>query len=33
MRAFSAKGINILSIKDRTPVPFNGPKPPKPRRV
>jgi len=33
LRAFSAKGINILSIKDRTPVPFNGPKPPKPRRV
>ncbi|OJI08923.1 30S ribosomal protein S11 [bacterium CG10_49_38] len=33
MRAFAAKGINILSIKDRTPVPFNGPKPPKPRRV
>lgn len=33
MRAFAAKGINILSIKDRTPVPFNGPKPPKSRRV
>ncbi|MFA5736801.1 MAG: 30S ribosomal protein S11 [Candidatus Paceibacterota bacterium] len=33
MRAFSGKGINILSIKDRTPIPFNGPKPPKPRRV
>jgi len=33
MRAFAAKGINILSIKDHTPVPFNGPKPPKPRRV
>ena len=33
MRAFAAKGINILSIKDRTPVPFNGPKSPKPRRV
>lgn len=33
MRAIAAKGINILSIKDRTPVPFNGPKPPKPRRV
>ncbi len=33
IRAFSAKGINILSIKDKTPVPFNGPKPPKPRRV
>lgn len=33
MRAFAAKGINILSIKDRTPIPFNGPKAPKPRRV
>jgi len=33
LRAFSTKGINVLSIKDRTPVPFNGPKPPKPRRV
>jgi len=33
MRAFVAKGINILSIKDRTPVPFNGPKAKKPRRV
>lgn len=33
MRAFAAKGINISSIKDATPVPFNGPKPPKPRRV
>lgn len=33
MRAFAAKGINILSIKDRTPVPFNGPKAKKPRRV
>lgn len=33
MRSFAAKGINILSIKDRTPVPFNGPKAPKPRRV
>ena len=33
LRAFSAKGINILAIKDATPVPFNGPKPRKPRRV
>lgn len=33
VRAFSAKGININSIKDKTPIPFNGPKPPKPRRV
>ena len=33
MRAVAAKGLNIASIKDRTPVPFNGPKAPKPRRV
>ncbi len=33
IRGFIAKGINILSIKDVTPVPHNGPKPPKPRRV
>ena len=33
IRAFAAKGIEIASIKDRTPVPFNGPRPKKPRRV
>lgn len=33
IRSFTAKGISILSIKDRTPVPFNGPRPKKPRRV
>ncbi len=33
IRTFVAKGINILSIKDVTPVPHNGPKPKKPRRV
>ncbi|HDQ16832.1 MAG TPA: 30S ribosomal protein S11, partial [Candidatus Vogelbacteria bacterium] len=33
IRAFMAKGINILKIKDITPIPFNGPRPPKPRRV
>lgn len=33
IRAFSAKGIDITSISDRTPVPFNGPRPKKPRRV
>lgn len=33
IRGFISKGINITSIKDETPVPFNGPKPPKPRRV
>jgi small subunit ribosomal protein S11 len=33
IRAFSTKGIQISSIKDMTPVPHNGPRPPKPRRV
>ncbi len=33
LRAFSSKGIQIHSIKDVTPVPHNGPRPPKPRRV
>ncbi|MDB4992158.1 MAG: rpsK [Parcubacteria group bacterium] len=33
LRGFSAKGIVIRAIKDATPVPHNGPRPPKPRRV
>ncbi len=33
IRAFMTRGVDITSIKDRTPVPHNGPKPPKPRRV
>jgi small subunit ribosomal protein S11 len=33
IRAFSTKGIHINSIKDTTPVPHNGPRAPKPRRV
>ena len=33
IRSFSAFNIEILSIEDRTPVPHNGPKPPKPRRI
>ena len=33
IRAFMAHGIEIKSIIDRTPVPHNGPKPKKPRRV
>lgn len=33
IRAFGARGINIISIKDTTPVPHNGVRPPKPRRV
>lgn len=33
IRAFISGGIELLSIKDQTPVPHNGPKPKKPRRV
>jgi small subunit ribosomal protein S11 len=33
IRAFVARGFVINNIKDVTPVPFNGPKKPKPRRV
>ncbi len=33
IRAFASKGINITGIKDATPVPHNGPKAPRPRRV
>jgi small subunit ribosomal protein S11 len=33
IRGFVSKGFAILSIKDVTPVPFNGPKAKKPRRV
>ena len=33
VRGFISKGVNIASIKDITPVPFNGPKEKKPRRV
>lgn len=33
LRSFSGKGIGISKITDMTPVPFNGPRPPKPRRI
>ena len=33
LRAFAGKGITVTKITDKTPVPFNGPRPPKPRRV
>ena len=33
LRAFSGKGIEITRIADETPVPHNGPRPPKPRRI
>ena len=33
LRAFAGKGISIIKISDRTPVPHNGPRPKKERRV
>ena len=33
LRALQAKGFKILSIKDTTPMPHNGARPPKKRRV
>ncbi len=33
VRTFAAQGFNILSVKDATPVPHNGPRPKKVRRV
>lgn len=33
IRGFVSKGIDVSAIRDETPVPHNGPKPPNPRRV
>lgn len=33
IRGFISKGVAIKSISDLTPVPHNGPRPPRPRRV
>lgn len=33
IRSLAAKGIEINIIRDMTPIPHNGPKPKKPRRV
>jgi len=33
VRAIAANGLNIASITDTTPIPHNGCRPPKPRRV
>ncbi len=33
IRTFGNKGFDINSLKDTTPIPHNGPKAPKPRRV
>lgn len=33
IRAFNTQGVSLLSIKDITPIPHNGCRPPRPRRV
>jgi len=33
IRAFNANGLTVLGIKDVTPIPHNGCRPPRPRRV
>jgi len=33
LRSFAGKGIGVSKILDMTPVPHNGPRPPKPRRI
>ncbi len=33
IRSFAGKGIGILRITDATPIPHNGPRPPRARRV
>lgn len=33
IRAFNTNGVNVLSVKDVTPIPHNGCRPPKRRRV
>ena len=33
IRGFISKGINLTTIQDMTPVPHNGPKPPRARRT
>ncbi|MFA6428021.1 MAG: 30S ribosomal protein S11 [Candidatus Buchananbacteria bacterium] len=33
VRALNANGLNVLSIKDVTPIPHGGCRPPRPRRV
>ena len=33
IRAFSSHGVDVTTIRDVTPVPHNGPKPKKPRRI
>ena len=33
LRSFINRGLNVTNIKDKTPIPHNGPRPPKVRRI
>ncbi|PIR67062.1 MAG: 30S ribosomal protein S11 [Parcubacteria group bacterium CG10_big_fil_rev_8_21_14_0_10_36_14] len=33
VRSLNANGLSVISIKDITPIPHNGPRPPRPRRI
>jgi len=33
IRTLNAVGLQVIGIKDVTPIPHNGPRPPKPRRI
>ncbi|MEK7546756.1 MAG: 30S ribosomal protein S11 [Patescibacteria group bacterium] len=33
LRSFINRGLNVSLIRDRTPIPHNGPRPPKARRI
>ena len=33
VRSLANQGFNVLSVRDVTPIPHNGPRPPKVRRV
>jgi len=33
IRSFANQGFNIMSVKDVTPIPHNGPRAKKPRRI
>lgn len=33
VRTFSGQGFTVLSVRDATPIPHNGPRPPKVRRI
>lgn len=33
LRSFINRGLNVINIKDKTPIPHNGPRPPKTRRI